>query len=158
MKMMRKLIFLTIILFSVSLALAQENITPISREEAEKIARDFLLDIPLPSEVVTEITKNFTGSEEEPYECNLILYHGKEKTLLAWNFSFKDKEVLIDATSGKLIYMKTKVAPLGFFGSPTFIILIVIVSSFLIIYLFKVLMNKYFRKKEIPIFYEEESF
>ncbi|MDI6825583.1 MAG: hypothetical protein QMD36_00060 [Candidatus Aenigmarchaeota archaeon] len=155
----KKLIFSTIILlFLNSLVLAQENVTKITREEAERIARDFLLDIPIPSEVATELAKNLTGTEKEPDESSLVLYSKKGEILLAWNFSFKNKEVLIDATSGKLIHVKMKVAPLGFVGSPIFIIFMIIIGSFVIVYLFKVLMDKYFKKKEIPVFYEEESF
>ena len=157
-----KLIFSIIIfLFLNSLVLAQENMTPGSKEEAENIAKDFLLDIPITKEVADELTKNLTGSNREPEQSSLILYEDVEKgqSVIAWNFTFKDKEVLIDATSGKLIHVKTKenLTPLKIVGNPAFIIVNVLIFSFIIVYLSKVLMDKYFKKEEIPSFYEEEK-
>jgi hypothetical protein len=156
---MKELLFSIIIfLFLNPLVLAQVNMTPGSKEEAENIAKDFLLDIPITNEMATELAKNLTNSNKEPEQSNLIVYQNKGKSVLAWNFSFDDKEVLIDATNGKIINVKIKkLTPLGVVSHPIFITINVIVLSFIIVYLFKILMDKYFKKKEIPIFYEEEQ-
>ncbi len=158
----KKIIFpIIIFLFLINLALAELNMTPKDKEEAERIAKDFLLDIPLTKGVATELAKNLTGTTGEPEKSDLILYQDVEKgiSIPVWNFSFKDKEVLIDATNGKLINVKIKenLTPLKIFGNPTFIIVNVLIFSFIIIYLFKFLMDKYFKKEKIPTFYEEEK-
>ena len=158
----KKLILLPIIfLLLIPLVIAQENVTPISKEEAERIAKDFLLDTPIPNQVATELAKDYAGSNENPTESNLVIINSKkEETLIAWNFSFKNKEVLIDATSGKLIRVKIKetFTPLGFFGNPFFIVITVAITSLIIVYLLKVLMDKYFKKNEIPNFYDIDSY
>jgi hypothetical protein len=148
-----------IFLFFNPLVLALMNMTPENKEEAENIKKDPLLDIPLTSDMAKEIAKDLAGGNREPEQFTLVIYKEGEKSVPAWNFSFKDKEVLIDATSGELIYVKTKevFTPLGFVGNPIFIIFTVLISSFIIVYLFKVLMDKYFKKETIPIFYEEEK-
>jgi len=156
---LKKMIFpIIIFVFLNPLVLAQVNMTPGSKEEAENIAKDFLLDMPITNEKATELAKNLTNTDQEPEQSDIIIYHHKGKSILAWNFSFDDKEVLIDATSGKLINVKMKkLTLLGVVGNPIFIMISVVIFSFTIIYLFKILMDKYFKKKEIPIFYEEEK-
>lgn len=161
-KITKKLISLPIIfLLLIPLVIAQENATPISKEEAERIAKDFLLDTPIPNQVATELAKDYAGSNENPTESNLVIINSKkDETLIAWNFTFKDKEVLLDATSGKLIRVKIreKFTPLGFVGNPFFIVITVAISSLIIVYLLKTLMDKYFKKNEVPNFYDIDSY
>lgn len=95
---------------------AQEVGGPVTEEQAEKIGKDLLLDIPISNAQATKSAQKAIQAEQEPVGSSLYFYTmpNETKPRLAWNVSFGDpvnKEVFVDAMKGDVLSVKSTSEP-----------------------------------------------
>jgi hypothetical protein len=145
----KKTLLIFLLFITVSISAQEENISEIPVEKigviTENLLNDPLRDIPMISEDAIESAQEVIGTTSSPEKSNLQDYAeknetGGETTYLVWNITFgypDNKEVLVDATNGEIISIKsvTKMyGPKNFYliSSMAIVILVILIVVFLI--------------------------
>lgn len=95
------------------LVFAQE-VVPLTEEQAKRIAKDLLLDIPIANSRAIEAAQEEIHTDKQPILLALSIYpqpiNSKVNYRLVWNLSFGDpdnKEVLVDAVGGDILSVRS---------------------------------------------------